>query len=143
MGTHGLEVHAIDTTNMSATTAISIEQGPACTASGGCEGTDVCVAGGCIPGPGEPGGLGSICQTPHECISMTCASGGEQFMHCVAECDPGMGGACPDGFDCLENGASGVCWPSSGGCCSASGDPRGSLLLGAIVLAGALRRRRR
>lgn len=141
-GPHAVEVHAIDTTNMSATTAISIDQGPACTASGGCAGTDVCVAGGCIPGPDEPGGLGSICHEAHECISLTCAEGGEMFKHCVATCDPGTGGSCPENFDCLPNGDSGVCWPSSGGCCSASGDPRASLLLGAVVLASALRRRR-
>lgn len=142
MGSHAIEVHAIDTTNMSTVVALSIDQGPACTAGGGCTGTDVCVAGGCIAGPEEPNGLGTICTSGAECISMTCADGGEQFKHCVAACDPRQGGSCPDGFDCLANGDSGVCWPSSGGCCSASGDPRASLLLGAIVLASVLRRRR-
>ena len=145
-GPHAIEIHAIDTTQMSSMTSISVTQGPPCTAAAGCDGTDVCVDGGCIPGPDAAGGLGSICQSSDQCLSMQCASTGETFMHCVAGCDPATAGSCPNNFECLPSGASGVCWPSaSGGCCSASGDPRGALVLGARVLAGIVgggRRRR-
>ncbi|MEO6773602.1 MAG: Ig-like domain-containing protein [Kofleriaceae bacterium] len=142
-GAHTIEIHAIDTTQMSAMTSISVTQGPPCTAAAGCEGTDVCVAGGCIPGPDAAGGLGAICQTGGQCLSLQCASAGEAFMHCVAACDPGSAGSCPNNFACLASGTGGVCWPSTaGGCCSASGDPRASLLLGMLVLGGVLRRRR-
>ena len=143
-GPHTIEIHAIDTTQMSAMTSITINQGPPCTAATGCEGTDVCVNGGCIPGSDVPGGLGSICQANDQCLSMQCASAGETFMHCVAACDTSTPGSCPNNFECLASGSGGVCWPSQGGgCCSASGDPRGSLLLGALVLGGVLRRRPR
>jgi len=129
---------------MSAMTSITVNQGPPCTAAAGCDGTDVCVNGGCIPGPDVGGGLSSICQTADQCLSMQCASGGETFMHCVASCDTSTPGSCPNNFECLASGASGVCWPSQGGgCCSASGDPRSSGLLAALVLGGVLRRRRR
>jgi len=141
-GAHTIEIHAIDTTQMAAMTSITVNQGPPCTAAAACEGTDVCVDGGCIAGPGAPGGLGSICQTGEQCLSMQCASAGETFMHCVAPCDTTSAGSCPNNFECLASGTGGVCWPSAaGGCCSASGDPRASLLLGALVLAGVLRRR--
>lgn len=143
-GAHAIEIHAVDATQMPAMTSITVNQGPPCTAAAGCDGTDVCVAGGCIPGPDAAGGLGAICQAGDQCLSLQCASDGEQFMHCVAPCDPSTAGSCPNNFECLPSGSSGVCWPSTaGGCCSASGDPRASLLLGAFVLGGVLRRRRR
>jgi MYXO-CTERM domain-containing protein len=144
MGAHAIEIHAVDATQMPAMTSITVTQGPPCTAAAGCEGTDVCVDGGCLPGPDEAGGLGVICQSGDQCLSLQCAAAGEQFMHCVAPCDPNHAGSCPNNFECLPSGSSGVCWPSaSGGCCSASADPRASLLLGAFVLGGVLRRRRR
>ncbi len=147
-GPHALEVHAIDKTQMSATVAITVNQGPPCTAAAGCAGTDVCVMGGCLPGPDEPGGLGAICQTAHECLSMSCANGGETFMHCVAPCDPATSGACPDHFECLPSGDSGVCWPGDDGCCCSvtgrsTGAPLAPALLGALVLGALLLRRRR
>ena len=140
-GAHAIEVHAIDTTMMSSVAAIDVTQGPPCTAAAGCEGTDVCVMGSCIAGPDQPGGLGDTCSENHECLSMVCADGGETFKHCVAACDPGTKGSCPNNFDCLTADQGGVCWPSAGGCCSASGDPRGSLALCAIVLLARRRRR--
>ena len=144
-GSHMIEVHAIDTTQMSTTVAITVDQGPPCTAAAGCSGTDVCVMGGCFAGPDAPGGLGVQCSQDSDCISLTCADGGETFKHCGATCDPGTSNSCPDNFSCLASGASGECYPvAGGGCCSVggSGSGKGALLLGLLVGALVWRRKR-
>jgi hypothetical protein len=142
-GPHTVEARAFDVQGTPASTTIDVDLGPPCTASKGCEGDDVCVMGGCVPGPDAPGGLGGYCAKDIECQSLTCveASNGKA---CVEACDLSPG-SCPHGFFCLEDGAgSGVCWQAEGsGCCDAGGRPAGPVLLGAGVLALVLRRRRR
>ncbi len=142
-GEHTLEIKAIDVQGVEATATMAFTQGPPCTPDSVCTGKDVCVDGVCIPGPGVPGGLGTICSTDNECLSRRCADAGEEFKHCVDECDLANGNSCPNEFSCLEAGATGVCWPSpSGGCCDATGGPQGPMLL-ALGLGALLLRRRR
>ena len=145
MGSHTIEVHAMDTTQMPAMTSITVTQGPPCTAAAGCEGTDVCVDGGCIPGPDAPGGLGAICQSGDQCLSLQCATR-RRARSCTAwlACDPSSAAQLPERLRVPAEPARTACaGRASGGCCSASGDPRASLLLGAFVLGLVLRRRRR
>ncbi|HTL34086.1 MAG TPA: Ig-like domain-containing protein [Kofleriaceae bacterium] len=144
MGPHVLEARAYDVQDVMASTMVNVTQGPPCTASKGCTGNDVCVQGICLPGPKEPGGLGDECQQDAECLSQHCTDGGETFKHCTETCDPNNQATCPSGFDCLEAGATGVCWPNpDSGCCDAGTTPQGPLLLGLGVLALVLRRRKR
>lgn len=142
-GPHTVEVVAYDVQGTPGSATVEIELGPPCSASSGCEGTDVCVMGGCVAGPDAPGGLGAFCQANTECISNQCVAdaAGERF--CVESCDLSPG-SCPSGFACIEAGASGVCWPSEeSGCCSTtSGATLPAWLFGLGVLALVLRRRR-
>jgi uncharacterized protein (TIGR03382 family) len=104
----------------------------------------VCAGGSCLPGPGVEGGLGTTCENSEECLSGHCTQSSNEGNYCTESCAPG-GTDCPAGFDCLENGSSGVCWPQNsggGGCCSAAGEtPTGPIALG--FLAGLLLIRRR
>ena len=125
---------------------LDIVMGPPCTASTGCEGTDVCLAGVCVAGPDAAGGLGYECQANTECISRNCLKlDGGSVGQCVEQCNPAVPGVCPADFECLDaGGGAGVCWHNeSGGCCSTGGSPKGAILLAAGVLALVLRRRRR
>lgn len=143
-GPHTFEARAIDVQGTPASATIDVTAVPPCTQTKGCDGTDVCVEGVCIPGPKQPGGLGAICQADEECLSTSCGDGGEPLKHCVATCDLAARGACPLGFDCVPAGSGGVCWPApSGGCCDAGrSSPRGALTLAGALLVLVLRRRR-
>jgi hypothetical protein len=146
-GTHMVGIRASDTNGSEGTQTISVIVGDPCNDNGDCsaQGSDlVCVDGRCVPGSNTPGGLGSTCTLPTECISGMCATkDGEN--KCVETCDPNATG-CPDGFDCLSNGAGGgLCWPGGGGClgCSTDGGPQPTLPIGAgLLLAAVLVRRR-
>ena len=145
-GPHVLEVRALDIQGTPASTMLDIEMGPPCTASAGCEGDDVCVAGVCTPGPDAAGGLGYECTANTECLSRNCLKlDGGAVGQCVELCDPAVKGVCPENFECLDaGGGAGVCWMNeSGGCCSVGGSPRGAIFLTAGVLVIVLRRRRR
>jgi len=143
-GLHTVEARGFDVQGTPGSTTIEVDLGPPCTASKGCEGDDVCVMGGCVAGPGAPGGLGNFCQANTECLSNHCVedSAGDSF--CVEDCDL-TAGSCPSGFLCVQaTDASGVCWPSEDtGCCDTSGSSSGPALLGLGVLALVLRPRRR
>jgi MYXO-CTERM domain-containing protein len=141
-GPHVVEARAIDVQGVPASATIDVTMGPPCTASGGCQGDDVCVMGVCLPGPDVPGGIGDSCTAPTECLFGRCEGPSPNEMKCVAECDMGDKGSCP----CVAAGATGVCYynGAGGGCCSAGTDPTGPVLLGASVLGLlAFRRRRR
>jgi len=145
-GDHTLEARATDVQGVVGTTSLSVVMGPPCTADKGCTGKDVCVEGVCIPGPGEPGGIGSICQKDTECLSHQCADAGESHNYCVESCSLNNPDSCPGSFDCISAGAmGGVCWPSGdGGCCdSGGGTPHGPLLLGLGVMLVLVRRKKR
>jgi len=122
---------------------VAFDQGPPCEPDG-CDGTDVCANGICVPGPEAPGGLGALCTGDTECISHQCANGGEELMHCVMACDLGNKASCPEHFDCLDTGGGGgVCWFTGSGCCQTGTGPQGPILLGLGAAALLLRRRRR
>jgi hypothetical protein len=104
----------------------------------------ICFDGACIAGPDAPGGVGATCANNEDCISGTCANDGTTSA-CVITCDP-SNASCPDGFGCVEAGASGVCWlgADGGGCCDTrGGNGAGSLLLALGVTATLITRRRR
>ena len=104
----------------------------------------MCVNGGCVAGPGTPGGLGNFCQANTECLSNQCVSDTTGDSFCVESCETSQAGSCPSGFGCLQTTATtGVCWPvEESGCCSTGGSPAGPILLGLGLLALVLRRRR-
>ena len=145
-GPHMVEIVATDVQGTPATDAIEIELGPPCTAAAGCTDNEVCVMGGCVAGPGVPGGLGSFCQANTECLSGACLADSTGNRHCTEACDATIPGSCPSDFACLAAGAGGVCWPSEqGGCCSAGGSngvPSALLALGLFALVVRVRRRR-
>jgi len=143
-GSHTLEARATDVQGVVASAMLTVTVGPPCTPDDGCTGDDVCVEGVCIPGPGEPGGLGSICQKDTECISHQCIDAGESHKYCGEACSVANAESCPGGFDCVANGDSGVCYPApGGGCCDTSGTrPHAPLLLGLGIGLVLLRRRR-
>jgi hypothetical protein len=142
-GAHVLEARATDVQGVVNSQMINVTEGPPCTADKGCTGTDACANGVCVPGPGEPGGLGDACQADTECLSHRCADGGEPVKHCVESCTLGKSATCPNDFACVPAGTEGVCWPSPGGCCDANARPHGPAVLGLGVLALVMRRRRR
>ena len=142
-GPHTVEVKAFDVQDTPATATIEVDLGPPCTASKGCSGVDVCVMGVCVPGPEQPGGLGSYCNVDRECLSGKCiADATSGTRACVEACDL-SDGSCPDDFACIAAPTGGVCWVDESGCCSTSRHPASSFFLGAGVLVLALRRRRR
>lgn len=143
-GPHTIEIKAFDVQGTPASDSIAIDMGPPCTASNGCSGTDACVMGVCLPGPEQPGGLGSFCQAHAECLSNQCLADNTGTMACVENCDMATAGACPEDFSCIAAGDHGVCWQTGdGGCCSVGTNPAGPALLGFGVLALVFRPRRR
>jgi uncharacterized protein (TIGR03382 family) len=104
----------------------------------------LCRDGECVAGPGAPMGLGTACEDPSDCASGTCTQSSNDGNFCTIECDPSSND-CPAGFDCLPQGSGGVCWPGGGGggCCSAGGGaPTPVIMLGFVVGAIVMRRRR-
>jgi MYXO-CTERM domain-containing protein len=105
----------------------------------------VCDRQHCIAEPFSPGAIGAECTGNEDCDSGSCAAvGGEQ--RCTESCEVAAADSCPVGFDCLEAGASGACWPAAdGGCCSTDGGRGDAGSAAALTVLGALvlRRRRR
>lgn len=116
-----------------------------CTMDSECANMGVCFNARCIAQPFAPTGIGSECTGGGQCESNTCAAGPGDEMRCTFTCTPKTEGACPDGFECLEAGAGGACWPESddGGCCDAGNPGAGTALFGLGLFALVLRRRRR
>ncbi len=149
-GTHKVEVKGYDIFGTSAVAKVDVVIGAPCTKPADCSlDTDTCVGGRCVPGAGVQGGLGTACTTNEACSSGICVAGGEAGQVCVETCDPTQA-QCPGGFDCIETGASGVCYPGTGdggGCLSASSEssrgPLGALVFGFGFAAFVLVRRRR
>lgn len=141
-GPHTITVSATDKVERTVTASVNVNVLAACTpgATSCPEGTH-CLTGYCLPGADVAGGLGATCATNEECISGTCASDGTNSL-CTGACDAGT---CPSGYDCLDDGGAGVCWPSaeSGGCSSTSGGSPLPFALAGLGLALVLARRRR
>lgn len=154
-GTHRVTVTAVDSLGTSGSASVDVNIGPPCETPADCAGQGenyTCVGGRCVPGEGAPGGLGEECMDNSECYSGQCATAGED-RYCVEPCEVG-GSDCPSGFQCLDAGGSGVCWPGGGdgdpegGCSSSAGNGAmtSSLALGAllgVLFAGRRRRRAR
>jgi MYXO-CTERM domain-containing protein len=112
-GSHTLTARATDPGGKTADHSIQVTiEGP-CTGNDDCDDGQVCniSSGQCVAGPGMEGGLGSECTDNAQCDSGICATGPDGT-RCVSTCTPG-GTDCPDGFDCLNAGSSGACWPSA------------------------------
>ncbi len=145
-GTHTVQAVCGTTKYASASQTITFTVSDTCTTAADCSTGQVCSNSMCIAGPTSAGGLGATCAANSDCESQICGTSGS-VSACVTTCDPSAS-SCPDGFDCLEAGSSGVCWASSsgggsggGGCNTggAGGPVTGGLLFGMFLLA---RRRR-
>jgi uncharacterized protein (TIGR03382 family) len=116
-----------------------------CSTDADCPEGRTCFLKKCIAQPFAPTGLGTACTGNADCDSGTCAMGGDDS-YCSMQCTLGDVTSCPAGFDCVEAGSSGACWPiaEDTGCCDASGHNAASMLMG-IALFGLMfsRRRRR
>jgi len=147
MGSHRVEVTAKDLMGNPTKVTLDVVYGARCTSPAECSGDgDTCVDGRCVPGSGQPGGLGEPCTGNEQCASNQCASDGTNSV-CVESCDPAAQ-ACPSGFGCVETGAgAGVCFPGAdgggGGCLAAGGSPAGPIVFGLAFAGLALTRRRR
>jgi uncharacterized protein (TIGR03382 family) len=117
---------------------------PVCATDADCADGEACFAGGCVPEPFSPGGLGTECATSEECAIGECAAGPGGESRCTVLCTLGAADACPAEFDCIgASGGNGACWPADGGgCCDTSG--RGApTAFGMAMLLGLILGRRR
>lgn len=115
-----------------------------CMTDADCADGRMCFMKKCIAQPFAPTGLGTACTGNGDCDSGTCAMGdGENY--CSMSCTVGDATSCPAGFDCLDAGGAGACWPiaEDTGCCDASGHNAASMLLGIALFGLVLGRRRR
>jgi hypothetical protein len=116
--------------------------GPKCGSDDECP-NGICFQGQCMAEPFEGTGLGAECADAANCESMLCADG-PGGTKCTMTCTKGDNSSCPSGFECIDAGTTGVCWPGGdgGGCCDASGTGAPTALLGFGLLALVWRRKR-
>src|ERR1044071_2492144 len=99
-----------------ATASVMVTKVAPCTTSTACADFQKCDTGKCLWDP-PVGEMGDPCKYPQFCKSGLCTETEEQQI-CTQACIPGYA-ACPQGFDCMTNGAdTGVCYFASAGCCS-------------------------
>lgn len=131
-----VSVTAWDNRDTPTTKTVNVTQGEPCQ-QGDCADDEVCVAGRCVPGPGQMGGLGAQCESPEDCLSSLCGGDSEGNRFCAEKCDGE--GSCPSGFACIDSGdmnVGDVCWPGEEGGCNTSGGgtaPAGAALLLAML----------
>jgi trypsin len=115
-----------------------------CSTDADCPDGRMCFLKKCIAQPFAPTGLGTDCADNQDCDSGQCAMAGEDA-YCSMNCTVTDATTCPEGFECLEAGAAGACWPieEDPGCCDASGKNAGSMIFGIALFGLVLRRRRR
>lgn len=116
-----------------------------CTTDADCPDGRMCFMKKCIAQPFTDTGLGDACTTGTDCDSGTCAMGGSAN-YCSMTCTIGDAATCPSGFDCVDAGGAGACWPTAEedtGCCDASGQNAASMLFGIALVGLVLGRRRR
>src|SRR5262249_19800887 len=107
-GRQRVEIRAYDTLGAIGKQAVEVTQGDRCHSADDCIGAgEVCVDGGCVPGPDQAGGLGATCEENQDCGSDLCGTGSDG-KHCAELCSGA--GTCPSGFGCLDVGDKSVCW---------------------------------
>ncbi|HTM21354.1 MAG TPA: Ig-like domain-containing protein [Kofleriaceae bacterium] len=138
-----VEVRVYDNGNLQGTDSIAVTMGARCDQGASCDDGEACVDGRCVPGPGTPGGLGEDCTAGDQCVSGLCGNDGAD-QYCAEPCQVDQDG-CPDGFQCLDTGIGGVCWPGGGdggGCRSTGGGGATSAALLGLIALVLFRRRR-
>ncbi len=148
-GKHTITVSGTDSGDRTASATVTVNVTKKCGADTACDSGQACAGGFCIP-LDVAGGLGAPCVTDASCITGRCVDGSGD-LRCTTTCN--VDGSCPDGFQCLPDGAGGLCWPGQpaggggGGCTTTTGDPRGAglgfLTVGGIAALIVGRRRRR
>jgi hypothetical protein len=143
-GMHKVEVIGYDRAMNKSTAVVNVQFGTVCATDSDCsEAGNVCVEGHCVAGPSMEGGLGTTCTDNESCSSGQCGNDGENS-YCTTSCNPEQN-ACPSGFSCLDGGGgNGLCWPSEGGGCDASGGGQGIafMMLGLVGILIVRRKRR-
>jgi uncharacterized protein (TIGR03382 family) len=115
-----------------------------CSTDADCPNGRMCFAKKCIAQPFTDTGIGDTCTGNGDCDSGSCATAGDDS-YCTMACAVGDATTCPAGFDCVEAGAQGACWPieEDTGCCDASGNNAASMLMGLALFGLVLGRKRR
>jgi MYXO-CTERM domain-containing protein len=124
-------------------TPITKTKGAPCVTDDTCAQGQRCDAGRCLWDP-PTREVGDDCDYPQQCKSLSCV--GTDPKICSEECNPDDANTCPNGLSCSELGPqTGVCFPDSGGCCSAADGraPWGGIATSALVFGLVMRRRRR
>ena len=155
-GDHDVTAVATNFSGQTDETTVRVNVAPPCSnENNNCADHYVCLQGACVPGPDFEGGLGAPCGDGITCAVGQCGSDGTDQL-CVGGCTVDDSSTCPGGFDCLDAGGAGVCWPNgediddggaSGGCAAAVGARHAPTFAGLAFLAlfglVAVRRRRR
>jgi MYXO-CTERM domain-containing protein len=142
-----IEIKAYNGLGSEAVSSVRVLKGSPCTDASSCFEFQECNAGRCEY-PAATSMLGESCDIDFQCAEGVCGAVGSS-KSCTTTCNPTVGSACADGFECTASDTGGfVCWPKSdsGGCCSVAGTKRdplpwfgmGIFLVGILVL----RRRR-
>ena len=140
IGKQTITVAATDFAERPTMATVDVEVLQSCAGGASCA-DGKCLGGTCFPDKDVKGGLGSDCATAEECATGKCIGDGTT-MKCTEMCDPGN--TCPDGYDCIDVGGAGLCWPQAGGGgggCSTGGSSSGFALFGLGVALLALRQR--
>ena len=136
-------VRAYDDLGRLAVLGLTVQKGAACTA-GGCPAGLTCDdSGACVAAAGTAA-LGDACTSDAACASQLCVTRGDDRV-CSEPCWP-SGATCTGDLSCQHaDDERLVCLPpppDEGGCCGAGRRPRGSLVLGLVVVGLVARRRR-
>ncbi len=145
-GYQNIEVRAYNDLEVTGSATIQVLKGSPCASADACLDGQFCSDGACA-WPPPTGVLGDACVRNQDCISDLCPAIGDERV-CSQECLVGVSDQCPETYECLEAGDTGICWPADqggGGCCSLGGQRTGwiqLLLFGAVILLVSIRRRR-
>jgi hypothetical protein len=120
-GVIDIEVKAFNDLQMTTTSSkVTVTKGAPCTTATSCATGQKCEAGKCFWDP-PTAEIGAACEFAQFCKSGRCedAGGGKT---CTSECFQGVAGSCPDKYECIAAGATGLCFAAAGndstGCCS-------------------------
>lgn len=117
-----LEIKAYDEIGTIGSATVTVLKGAPCSSADSCFEYQECSADGRCKYPPAEGLYGDECVFDQYCLEGTCTEhAGER--RCAQTCNPSVAGACPEGFECVDEGG---CFPPStgGGCCSVAGTRR-------------------